>query len=123
MPLAGVRLVLKSAHPTSDSQEKTAESGDDGSFAFRGVKAGSYLLTAEKEGYASGISAVTRPVSVAAGDDVRISISLPKTGSINGLVVSPDGMPLARMRVGVWTVSVRATPSILKPGKHDEVRE
>jgi hypothetical protein len=108
---------------------RTAITADDGSFSFERVPAGRVTLAAFKDGYVPMSYGATRTgrqgtgVQVAAGQTVRVTLSLPRGAVITGTIVDVDGLPapgvtvtvLARRYVGsqgeVRYVSAGAPPS------------
>jgi hypothetical protein len=109
-PIQAAQLTLRSVYHHDEVPDQRAESLEDGSFVFKNVKPGQYYLTVEKEGYASGVSSITRPVTVASDQDAHVEISIPKTSSINGRVLTKDGRPIAGVRVGAWTTPTASQP-------------
>jgi len=77
---------------------RTVITADDGTFAFAQLPAGSYTVTAAKDGYvpmAFGATRTARPgtsVAVAAAS-VRVNIRLPRGAVITGVVTDIDGLP------------------------------
>jgi hypothetical protein len=84
---------------------RTAITADDGSFAFTGLRAGRYVLTAAKDGYVAMSSTVMRPgppaarVSVVDGETQKVSLGLPRGAVITGVILDVDGQPAAGMPV------------------------
>jgi len=78
---------------------RTAITADDGTFAFTGLRAGRYLLTAAKEGYVTMASGVMRPgqapvrVAVADGEVQRLTLRLPRGAVMTGTILDLDGQP------------------------------
>ena len=73
--------------------------GDDGAFAFDGLPAGRFTISAHKEAYVPLSYGATRPgrpgtgVELAAGRSARITLRLPRGAVITGTVLDVDGRP------------------------------
>lgn len=78
---------------------------DDGTFAFDGLPAGRYTLSAAKEGYVPMGYGSTRPgrrgspIIARDGESIRLTMKLPRGSVITGAVTTPDGQPAAGVRV------------------------
>jgi hypothetical protein len=78
---------------------------DDGSFAFAGLPAGRYTLSASKDGYVTTAFGASRPgrtgtpVTVADGERRRVSMRLPRGAVITGTIQDVDGNPAQAMPV------------------------
>ena len=71
---------------------RTAHTGLDGAFAFRGVAPGAYLLSARADGHYGGAA---RPVEVGKSGVTRAELTLLRGAVIEGLVVDERGRPVA----------------------------
>ena len=88
-------LLLKVDGGLGDS--RLAETGDRGQFAFRGVTAGTYRISAQHEAF---IRADGGGVTVEQGQSVRgLTLRMTPTGVITGKVVDEDGDPAADVHV------------------------
>ena len=82
---------LDSAVVTLAEVGQSATTGPDGTFAFDGVPVGEYQLTVTRTGFAP----VTSPVTVTAGDQVRLDVRLPAAGFEERVTVAGIRRPLA----------------------------
>ncbi len=101
-PLLGAFVLLR---PARQGELRETTTGSEGNFEFAGLGAGSYLVTARKEGFAEG-----GPREVDLGDPPAsvVEIRLGPGGSIAGRVLGLDADELARVvvsatnRLGRW---------------------
>jgi uncharacterized protein (DUF2141 family) len=104
-PLRRVRVTISG--PTL-MPGRTAITADDGSFAFTGLHAGRYVLSAAKDGYVPISSAALRPgppaarVALADGETQRVTLSLPRGAVITGVILDVDGQPAAGIAVSAY---------------------
>ena len=69
-----------------------AVSDDNGAYAVRGLRPGSYRVNAEE--HAAGIGGLSQPLALAAGEQkTGVDIELDYAGAISGTVVEEDGTP------------------------------
>lgn len=123
-PARRVRVTLTSVTRTSPGQ--TATSGDDGSFAFRGLQAGQYELQAFKPAYLRASYGASRPdragtpVVVKDGEAVtNLAMTIVRGGVITGLVRDVAGRPVPGMTVRVLKLGYSAATgerSLAAPG-------
>jgi hypothetical protein len=84
---------------------RTLITQDDGTFAFEGLPAGRYTLSAAKEGYVPMGYGATRPgrrgssIIADGGAAVRLTVKLPRGSVITGTVTTLDGQPAAGLAV------------------------
>jgi hypothetical protein len=85
---------------------RTVRTNADGAFAFGGLEAGKYTLTARRGGFiemAYGATRFDRPgMAVALADNQQLeglTVTLPQAGSISGVVTKSDGTPVGLARV------------------------
>jgi uncharacterized protein (DUF2141 family) len=101
-PLRRARVMLGSP---SLPIGRTLITHDDGTFAFEGLPAGRYTLSAAKEGYIGMGHGAARPgrrgspIIVDGGALVRLVLKLPRGSVITGSVSSRDGQPMAGVSV------------------------
>ncbi len=70
LPIAGAQVI---AHTASESTDRTADSGADGSFSMDGLKPGHYQFRATKRGFRDSNVAEQ---DIAAGENVSVNLSL-----------------------------------------------
>jgi hypothetical protein len=84
---------------------RTAITHDDGTFAFEGLPAGRYTLSAAKDGYVGMGYGAARPERRGSpiigrdGESLRLTVRLPRGSVITGIVTTPDGQPAAGLTV------------------------
>jgi hypothetical protein len=98
-PLRRVLLTLSGAEIRGDRQ---VMSDDQGRFAFEGLPAGRYTLTAVKPAYVTIHHGSARPgygpgapVSLADGQTARLLLRIPRGAVIAGIVRTPSAQPIA----------------------------
>jgi hypothetical protein len=98
-------LVLLTGFETS--ADRTVVTKDDGTFAFGGLPADAYTITAKKDGYIAiswGASRPGRPgraIALRGGESRRVTLRLPRGSVITGRMSDAQGQPLAGVRVDV----------------------
>ncbi len=113
LPLDGVRVTLSGSEIRGS---RRAQTDDDGRFAFAGLPAGQYTLSAARTGYVNvvfgqhepGRGRQGTPIQVVEGqvvDDIRLSI--PRGGVITGRVFDEKGRPSVGtpVRVSGWVMA------------------
>lgn len=101
-PLRRARVMVSGSELTL---ARAAITSDDGVFAFEGLPAGRYTLTASKAGYAPVSFGATRPerpgraVVLAGGQRQQVRIRLPRGAVITGMLRDPQGDPAAGVSV------------------------
>lgn len=108
---AAERKPIRRARVTLNNAElqvrRTIVTEDDGTFVFRALPAGRYLLAASKDGYVTvnhGASRPTRPgtpIVVGNGENPRVTLRLPRGAVITGTVLDVDGSPAPAIGVRV----------------------
>ena len=94
LPLRRARVTLTGVDVDVTETTITA---DDGTFGFERLPAGSYTLRGAKEPFIATGAGARRPggrgtaITVAAGEQRRVDLQLPRGGVITGRVHSPDG--------------------------------
>jgi uncharacterized protein (DUF2141 family) len=84
---------------------RTVIVNDNGTFAFDGLRAGRYTVSAAKDGYITlnfGAKRPNRPgtpISVRNGEARRLTIRLPRGGVVTGTITDQDGTPVAGVSV------------------------
>jgi protocatechuate 3,4-dioxygenase beta subunit len=98
-PLRRVLVTLSGAEIRGDRQ---VMSDDEGHFAFEGLVAGRYTLTAEKPAYVTIHHGSPRPgygpgapVAIADAQTVQVVLRVPRGAVIAGVIRTPDGQPIA----------------------------
>ena len=88
---------------------------DDGRFTFDSLPAGSFTVSASKDGYASAAFGAVRPgrpgrlITVAVGEVRQVRLAIPRGAVITGMVRDPQGDPAPGVTVAV--LSRRFAPS------------
>ena len=100
-PVADVKVVL-----SNGADRFETETGDDGSYAFANVAEGEYVLSFEKNGYAS-VSDVTAAVKTGEKTIADDQILEMNTGALYGKVYDASGNPAANA-----TVTLRNSESV-----------
>jgi protocatechuate 3,4-dioxygenase beta subunit len=111
-----LRRALVSITGSGLSPGRTVITGDDGTFVFDRLPPGRYAIGARKGSYApmnygavrSGRPAL--PVSVADGETRRVSLRLPRTAAITGVVTDADGLPAQGISVHAFAYRYIAAP-------------
>jgi hypothetical protein len=121
IPSAQVRLILRG------SGEEVAESSsaETGSFTFRGIAAGAYLVSAGKSGYAAVVPAdASLPVTVTSAGSSPLTLRLIQTAVVTGSIFDASGQVLRGIRVApVARRTVNGVPRLLlaaKPVESDD---
>ena len=97
-PLSGVVVSVTGNMGMMWTGAPNAVTIEDGSYKLTGLPAGNYTVTAQAEGFASGES--EQAVEVPEGRIVRAQdMSLTQAGRATGVVLTPEGDPLAGARV------------------------
>jgi protocatechuate 3,4-dioxygenase beta subunit len=99
-PVAGAFLRVGPREPGPDGPSTSgyAESASDGSFTIAGLQAATYELTLTSDQHASPLEALV--VTVPPDRDVEgVRVTLPRGGTIEGIVVDTAGKPMAAVRV------------------------
>jgi Carboxypeptidase regulatory-like domain len=87
------------------SSSRTVIANDNGTFAFDGLPAGRYTVSAAKDGYITlnfGAKRPNRPgtpIGVRSGEARRLTLRLPRGGVITGTISDQDGTPVAGVSV------------------------
>lgn len=91
-------IVASGLAPRDRSSPPIDVDAPDGGFVLRGLRRGSWNVSAEADGYTQigKLDPVTLPLS-----DGELTIVLHRAGSVAGLVLDPTGAPAARARVAV----------------------
>ena len=114
-PVRRVRVTLTAAEYSSGLM---AISDDQGLFSFGGLPAGRYTLSASKAGYLTvkygektpGLGRAGTPISLAEGQRIdRLTLPLPRTGVITGVVLDEAGDP-------AFGTTVRALHYVVQAG-------
>jgi uncharacterized protein (DUF2141 family) len=101
-PLRRARVMLNG---TEMDVGRTAITQDDGSFVFDRLRPGRYTIAAAKDGYLNVSYGARRPnrpgpgVSLGRGEQLRISMQLPRGGVVTGTILDPEGLPAPGVRV------------------------
>ena len=111
-PLAGARVMAYYGQANEGFQQKSITCGADGSYEFTTLDSGTVLLTASKQGYwlegepsnwweslQTADTAKELKVELTVGVDVKHDIELKEGSAVEGVVLGPDGNPLAGVRV------------------------
>lgn len=101
-PLRKAEVTLRATRTTRDTRMLAATTDNSGNFAFDNVDPGSYIISAQKNGFVrqetvrrSGASPSSQGVTVAAGQDVSaVSIKLIPHSVLTGKVTDEDGDPM-----------------------------
>ena len=95
-PLRRARVALSGPALTPG---RVAITRDDGTFAFEGLAAGRYTITAAKDAYVPMSYGATRPgrpgkgVQVRPGESPAVTLALPRGAVITGTITDVDGSP------------------------------
>ena len=98
------------------TRPRSAITGDDGRFAFGGLTAGRYTLTARKAAYLQAEYGAIRPrgagtpVALAAGQTLDLAIGMFRGASVSGTVRDRNGQPIAGIDVRVMDIRTLAAP-------------
>ncbi len=92
--IRGERAGIQWYMPPSDTREETFES-EDGTFLMGGLREGDWTFTAVAEGYPRSAE-----VSLKLPSEERLALVINKPVRLAGLVVDPDGRPVAGAEVG-----------------------
>jgi hypothetical protein len=76
----------------------TVTTGADGTYSFEKVRAGDYVVGAEKIGF---IDSESKPVTIVAGSKSEIDLQIPPGGLFEGIVKDDLDQPIAQARVRV----------------------
>ena len=101
-PLRRVRVMLIGA---DDTVRRTAITADNGAFAFDGLPAGGYAVTASKDGYVAFAFGGARPsrigsrITLKDGDRRAITLALPRGAVITGMLADAHGQPMGGVTV------------------------
>jgi TonB-linked SusC/RagA family outer membrane protein len=101
---------LPAAQVTLVGTTRGAASGDDGRYRLAAVPAGSYQVRVLRIGY----QAVTRPVTVSAGQTVTLDVALTGTAvSLDQVVVTATGDAVRRREQGNAVASIQPSAEVL----------
>jgi uncharacterized protein (DUF2141 family) len=98
-------LVLLTGSETS--ADRTVVTKDDGTFAFGGLPADAYTISAKKDGYIANSwgarrpGRLGRPIALRGGETRSVTLRLPRGSVITGRISDAQGQPLAGVRVDV----------------------
>lgn len=111
-PLPGARVMVYFGQQNEGFQQKSATCGADGAYEFASLEAGVVMVTASKEGHwlegepsnwwealQSADAAKDLKVELTEGGEAKRDIELKAGSSVEGVVLGPDGNPLAGVRV------------------------
>jgi 5-hydroxyisourate hydrolase-like protein (transthyretin family) len=111
-PLPGARVMVYFGSQNEGFQQKSATAGADGVYEFASLDAGTVMVTASKEGHwlegepanwwealQSADSAKELKVELTEGGAATRDIELKAGSGVEGVVLGPDGNPLAGVRV------------------------
>jgi len=106
---APIRRVILTIAGTAIANGRQAASDDQGRFAFTGLPAGRFTVTAEKPPFVKGFYGSKRagrgpgtPIILADGQRVSIAMKLVRGGAISGIVSDERGNPIAGSQVMAW---------------------
>jgi protocatechuate 3,4-dioxygenase beta subunit len=101
------RVVVKLETKTAEPSDAVAWTDDRGAFAFSRVPPGQYSLSAHRDGYEmTHLGAARREeppevLSLASGEDRRVTLRMRPAGSISGTVTDAGGDPLAGVNLSL----------------------
>jgi hypothetical protein len=102
-PLAHVEVWLQRKISGHSYSYRHTETGPDGRFSLTGIEAGSYFLSADRNGYHRLEAPVSRDLpmlSLKPGENIKdIVLRLEPDAIIAGRVVDANGMPMERVKV------------------------
>ena len=110
-PLARARVTLIPKKVTAETGRLSQWTTATGQFLFPDLPAGTYLLEANKQGYAAaqygqrGFGEPSTPISVQAGSHFTADLRLQRLGVVTGAVLDENGVGLP----GIWVHAVQAT--------------
>ena len=118
-PIRDAQISVESNAVNSETQFK-ATTDRDGRFTIEGLPQGQYPVTAHREGYfapdannpGSVLSRTT--ATVTAQQTTEVKLTMVPAGAISGLIVAPDGKPVADALVEVMRVVYRGAGRALQ---------
>jgi uncharacterized protein (DUF2141 family) len=121
---ASVTLVNRERTATTLADPPLRETNERGEFTFTGLSAGSYELTAEKNGYLAATYGQIRPGSASPGVSIRLAtdqrlsnlaLVLPRASVITGLAMDQRGEPALAI-IRLWRYDWIAGERVLRTG-------
>lgn len=108
-----IRNAAVSVHPAGDADfapgsrqqaSRRARSRSDGVFELSGLEEGPYLVRARVWSEGESLTVVEKEVTIEGSERIEIVLQLERGADISGVVVEPDGRPVAE-------IGLRATPA------------
>ena len=114
-PVRTARVVLAPSERTTRSSERVTRTAEDGTYEFRAIPPGRFVLTASKTGYVTLQFGQRLPAPSGNVLDVgpgrafeRIDIALPRAAAIAGRITDELGDPLERASVAAMRIGYSA---------------
>ncbi len=101
LSLAGVNVIIRSL---SNPNGQQVVSDGDGEFAVKDLAAGTYQITATKEGLATP-SVVTVEIAASKTANANLQLSQGSSGVLRGVVLASDGFSVAGVNVALRSVA------------------
>ncbi|MGB2591981.1 MAG: carboxypeptidase regulatory-like domain-containing protein [Candidatus Acidiferrum sp.] len=115
--LSGISVSLTTVPP--DANPLTAETDDAGHYEFKGLKPGSYTVSVNQQGF----KAVTKTVTVAAGQDVALDISLELETVAEKVEVQEQTQVISTESVANPEATVTHRELVALPTPEEKIRE
>lgn len=119
-PAAGVGLIVVPNERSGDGEQPlaTTTSGEDGTFRFGGIPAGTHVVLVDAPGYVVKQATSWRgdgvTVSVGPGESIEgFDVDLTLGGVITGRVTIEGGRPAVEQQVKLWRVESDGTPRLV----------
>ncbi len=115
VPVEGAQVVASrlALHPDDKPDYHSTDSRADGSFVLTQIPFGTYIVSADKDGYVFGSCRIT----VSSSRDITTEILLQAPASITGRVLDEEHHGIPGLLVGAWTVAYQhGRPVVMQSG-------